>query len=97
MTRRKKTYRKKSTAERLHEDAVPYYSVKLADLFKTITISTLKEQEEQMRAYSASLSSVERMAYLHSLNGIAFGRTQKKNRAEKNKIIYIDLANGIPL
>ena len=63
----------------------------LFETFKTISVSTLEDQENEMRNYSLSLSPVERMAYLYQLNQIAFAHIlndPKENLFEK--IIIID-------
>jgi hypothetical protein len=44
----------------------------LAEIFKSITVSTFEEQEEDMRKYSLSLTPLQRMAYLYQLNQVAF-------------------------
>ena len=66
---------------------------KLGDLFKTITVSTLEEQEEERRNYSASLSPLERIAYLHELNMNAYGHFSEetlKKLWDKNIYLIIE-------
>lgn len=63
----------------------------LSQLFKKITISSLEKQEDEMRQYSASLTYVERMAYLQELIRIAYADVLSdptKNLWDKK--IYID-------
>ncbi len=63
---------------------------KLSELFPGIYISTLQEQEDQMRKYSASLTPVERMAYLQYLIRIAYAEELNdptKNLWNKNIVI----------
>lgn len=63
----------------------------LSQIFKNIVISSLEEQEEEMRRYSASLTPIERMAYLQLLIKIAYGHILNNpslNLWEKK--IYID-------
>jgi hypothetical protein len=60
------------------------------DPWKTITVSSLKEQEEAMRLYSAGLSHLECMEILQKLIRISFGQ-QFKQPVDKlwNKEIHI--------
>src|ERR1051326_2690948 len=70
-------------------------SKKLSQVFKTITISSLAEQEEEMRAYSSGLSPLERLAYLYKLNQIAFAHVlNDPDQKLWDKKIHIDKANG---
>ena len=63
----------------------------LSKIFSDITISTLEQQEEEMRKYSAALSPIERMAYLQDLIKIAYAHVLN-NPGENlwDKKIYID-------
>ena len=64
---------------------------KLSEVFKGITISTLEEQEEDTRRYSASLSPLERMAYLHQLIQSAYAHVlSDKTKVLWDKKIYLD-------
>ena len=65
----------KSKKNEANEPSTSYSGTgkKLSELFPGIYISTLQEQEDQMRAYSASLTPVERMAYLQYLIRITGG------------------------
>lgn len=51
---------------------------KLGDVYKTITISSFEDMEDERRKYSASLSPIQRMAYLYELNQLAFGHIFKQ-------------------
>ena len=76
----------------LNEDPVPYQrNPPLSKLFPGLVISSLKEQEDATRQYSAALSPVERMVYLHQLILIAYAEELKKPIDELwNKRIVID-------
>jgi hypothetical protein len=63
----------------------------LSMLFKGLAISSLSEQEDEMRRYSQSLTPIERLAYLYQLNLIAFGEELRLPAKELwNKKITID-------
>lgn len=47
-------------------------SPKLGDIFKTITVASLEEMEDERRAYSVGLTPLQRMTYLQELNQLAF-------------------------
>ncbi|HET6992991.1 MAG TPA: hypothetical protein VFJ43_16785 [Bacteroidia bacterium] len=96
MVKKKKyTSRKEKPEEEfmVNEPSMNYVSVpgkNLAETFKTITVSSFKDQEEDMRKYSASLSPLQRMAYLYQLNQVAFAHilsNPKKSQWKKEIII----------
>ncbi len=91
MKRKKYTKQNKEKENIVKESMASYNTPKLGNIFKTITISTLEEQEDEMRRYSASLSHVERMAYLYDLILRAFGHVLT-NPSENlwDKTIHID-------
>lgn len=62
----------------------------LSEIFKTITISTFEEQENDMRKYSLSLTPLQRMAYLYQLNQVAFAHVLAKQAVPGIKEIIID-------
>lgn len=81
----------KKPADNVYEPGSPYVTVKKPDNpWRTITISSLEEQEESNRIYSANLTHIERMAVLQQLIQIAFGQ-QLKQPVDKlwNKKIHI--------
>jgi hypothetical protein len=88
----KKYIAKKHHVEKiLNEPQISYPAQKLGDVFKTITISTTEEQSEEMRQYSASLSYVQRMAYLYDLICRAYGHVLNNSSEDLwDKTIYID-------
>ena len=92
MFMKKKIYKQKKVVEEgLNEPQLNYEVPKLGDIFKTISIATTEAQEEEMRNYSASLSPLQRMAYLYELICRAYGHVL--NKPEENlfdKTIYID-------
>ena len=76
---------------KVNEPQVDYGTVKLGTIFKTITVSTLEEQEEERRKYSASLNPLERIAYLHELTINAYSNiSQDALKQLWDKKIYID-------
>lgn len=87
-----KKIKKEEQTNQVNEPAAEYrIGTKLSETFENITISTLQQQEDEMRTYSASLSHVQRMAYLYQLNQIAFAHlleSPSENLWDKN--IYID-------
>jgi len=86
-----KNYKPKKPADNLNEPESFFLSVKRpADLWRTITISSLEEQEEANRIYSANLTHIERMAVLQQLIQISFGQLLKQPVGKLwNKKIYI--------
>lgn len=70
----------------------------LSETFKTITISTFEEQENDMRKYSLSLTPLQRMAYLYQLNQVAFAHilSNPKSFPEKKEIIIETNYDYIP-
>jgi len=86
-----KKYKSKKPADNLYEPGSPYVNIKKTDdPWKTITVSSLEEQEEAMRIYSAGLTHLECMAVLQKLIRISFGQ-QFKQPVDKlwNKKIHI--------
>ena len=73
--KKKKPYKKKNTKSVEAREPETNYgdSPKLGDIFKTITVASLEEMEDERRAYSAGLSPLQRIAYLQELNQFAFG------------------------
>jgi hypothetical protein len=62
-----------------NEPMVDYLSSKrYKDSFKTITISSFEEQEEDMRRYWASITPLHRLHDLNILVKMAFGLTPEK-------------------
>ncbi len=83
----------KSKENEANEPFAPYTGTgkKLSELFPGIHISTLQEQEDQMREYSASLTPVERMAYLQYLIRLTWGdELDDPDNKLWNKNIVID-------
>jgi len=84
---------KSQDGDMVNEPSMNYISApgkNLFETFKTITVSSLEEQEEDMRKYSVSLSPLQRMAYLYQLNQIAFASVlndPNENLWEKKIII----------
>jgi hypothetical protein len=68
-----KKYKKNAKSGKTAEPSANYNNIKLGDIFKTITISDLESQDNDRRLYSANLTPLERLAYLHELNNVAFG------------------------
>ena len=86
---KRKKYKSKNPKEDLREPGSPYLKVKDPDdPFKAITISSLEQQEEANRIYSANLTHIERMAVLQQLIQISFGQLLKQpvNRLWNKKI-----------
>ena len=86
-----KKYIAKEPPESLQEPGTSYVNVnKPEDPWKTITISSLEEQENAMRIYSSGLTHLECLALLQKLIRIAFGR-QFNEPVDKlwNKEIHI--------
>ncbi len=76
---------------KVNDPQVDYGTVKLGTIFKTITVSTLEEQDEERRIYSASLNPLERIAYLHELTMNAYSNLSKEVLKQLwDKKIYID-------
>jgi len=74
----------------LNEPEGTFQKRTLADIFKQIKVSTLEEEENEMRKYSASLTPEERMAYLYELNQRAFAHIlEDPDIILWDKIIYI--------
>ena len=48
-------------------------------MLKEIVFTTLEDQARQLRAYTRSLTPLERLAYLYQLNLCAFGRQPASN------------------
>ena len=91
--RKAKPYKiKKKKPGEVKEPAQKYEKEKkLSEVFKGITVSTLQEQEDDTRRYSASLTPVERMAYLHKLIKMAYAHVlADKSKVLWDKKIYID-------
>ncbi len=83
----------KSKEKEVKEPSTSYGATekKLSELFPGIYISTLQEQEDQMREYSASLTPVERMAYLQYLIRLTWGdELDDPDNKLWNKNIVID-------
>lgn len=76
----------------VNEEAASYQGKKkLSEIFPGIHMSSLEEQDELRRKYSASLSPLERMAYMHQLILIAYAEELKKPKDELwNKTIIFD-------
>jgi hypothetical protein len=76
VTKKKKhTPLKESEESQVNEPSMEYVTnpgKNLAEIFKTIAVSTFEEQEDDMRKYSLSLTPLQRMAYLYQLNQVAF-------------------------
>lgn len=69
----------KKPIDNLNDPESPCLIVKKNDdPWRTITISTLEEQEEANRIYSANLTHLERMAVLQQLIQISFGQLLKQ-------------------
>lgn len=77
--------------KQVNEPEVNYSAPKkLGEVFKTITVSSFEEMEDDRRKYSAFLSPVERMAYLFELNKLAFGILSQEERQKRfEKKIFI--------
>ena len=74
-----KQHKTRNSAINLNEPGSPYVKVKKPDdPWKTITVSSLMEQEEANRIYSANLTPLERMAVLQQLIQISFGQLLKQ-------------------
>jgi hypothetical protein len=88
----KKKSNKEKQKNEVNEPAGEYrIGTRLSETFENITISTLQQQEDEMRTYSASLSYVQRMAYLYQLNQIAFAHLLENPSEDLwDKNIYID-------
>jgi hypothetical protein len=69
------------------------YQKKLSEFFPGIHISSLEEQDELRRKYSASLTPVERMAYLYQLIQVAYADilSKRDDKTEDKKIIIEEL------
>ncbi len=95
MSKLKPKEKKKIISNEVNEPVAEYRTGKmLSDIFKNITISSLEQQEDEMRKYSASLTTVQRMAYLYQLNQIAFAHLLDNPSEELwDKNIYIDIEN----
>lgn len=78
--------------DQVNEDAAPYGAGRrLSDFFPGVHVSSMEEQSELNRKYSASLSPVERMAYMHQLILIAYAEELQKPVEELwDKKIYLD-------
>jgi hypothetical protein len=87
----KKKYSTKKPETRLQEPGSPYVNAKKTeDPWKTITISSMEEQEKAMRIYSAGLSHLECLEVLQKLIRISFGQQFKKPVRELwNKEIHV--------
>jgi hypothetical protein len=60
---------KKDNSGKVHEPLETYFkSPEFLKSFKRITFSTLEEQEDSNRIFSASLTPLQRMEYLYILN-----------------------------
>jgi hypothetical protein len=95
MARKKKhTHQDASIESQANEPSMEYVAnpgKNLAEIFKSITVSTFEEQEDDMRKYSLSLTPVQRMAYLYQLNQVAFADVLSNPNANKeDKKIIID-------
>lgn len=92
---KKVKYKKKRTVNHRNEqndkvsESVSTYG--LGNTYKTITISTLEDMENNNRIYSAKLTPLERMAYLFELNMNAFGHLLKSTPMSElwDKTIHI--------
>ena len=97
MSKKKKYKLSKKTVQddtRFNEPGLKYVSTQgknLFQIFKSISVSTLEDQENEMRKYSLSLSPVQRMAYLYQLNQIAFAEILNDPKANLwDKKIIVD-------
>jgi hypothetical protein len=95
MARKKKLEKPDEPIEsQVNEPSMEYVAApgkNLAEIFKSITVSTFEEQEEDMRKYSLSLTPLQRMAYLYQLNQVAFADVlSNPDTAKKDKEIIID-------
>jgi hypothetical protein len=80
----------KKSAVNLNEPGTPYEQVKKSDPWKTITVSSLEEQEEATRIYSANLTPSKRLEVLQQLIQISFGQVLKQPVGKLwNKKIHI--------
>lgn len=94
MARKKKLKDQESVESQVNEPSMEYVAApgkNLAEIFKTIAVSTFEGQEEDMRKYSLSLTPLQRMAYLYQLNQVAFAHVLSNSSASKeDKEIIID-------
>lgn len=95
MTKKKKHIQLENSVEsQANEPSMEYVLTpgkNLAEIFKTITVSTFEEQENDMRKYSLSLTPLQRMAYLYQLNQVAFAHVLSNNKdVQADKEIIID-------
>jgi hypothetical protein len=74
----------------LVEYQVPAKKIKLADLFKTLTVSTSEEQDDQHLLYSLSLTPKERLAFLLEMNKWTYGNLSIEEmwKRSKKKLIF---------
>ena len=89
MTKKKKHLEPEKTEDsQVNEPSMAYVSTpgkNLAETFKTITVSTFEEQENDMRKYSLSLTPLQRMAYLYQLNQVAYAHVLSKQESFPGK------------
>ena len=95
MAKKKKTKNQdKAIESQVNEPSMEYAASpgkNLAEIFKSITVSTFEKQEDEMRKYSLSLTPLQRMAYLYQLNQVAFAHILSNPDATKEeKEIIID-------
>ena len=66
-------------------------NIPLSQIFKSITISTLEKQQEEMLQYSASLTHLQRMEHLQELIRIAYAHILNDSSLNLwDKKIYLD-------
>lgn len=81
-----KKYNKKNKDAKVEETRVKYKTRKLGEIYNNITFSSLEEQENEMRTYSAGLTKRERMEYLYDLI-CRLNREEIEKVMDKNIII----------